>query len=78
MVDELSVVRNETGGALWIGDVGEEGWRVRRLVGDDETVDLPRHLAGRLAEQPGWETVGDFAAAKKTAKVKSAAAGEEE
>ncbi len=58
-MSELAAVRNKTGEDRFIAALGEEGYPVHRLIGDDETVDLPAELAERLAEQPGWELVGD-------------------
>jgi hypothetical protein len=72
MADGLVAVRNKTGEERYIPSLGEAGYPVNRTVGDDETVDLPAELADLLAEQPGWELVGDLP--KKT---RAAAAAKE-
>lgn len=55
---DMVPVRNKTGEERYIATVGEEGYPVHRVVGDDELIELPKHLAERLAEQPGFELDG--------------------
>jgi len=70
VADGLIAVRNKTGEDRYIATLGEQGHPVNRLIGDDETVDLPAELAHRLAEQPGWELVGDLPKRSKIATAK--------
>lgn len=56
----LVQVRNRTGESRWVGDLGEDGYVIRRTVADDEILELPAELAERLTEQPGWELDGDL------------------
>lgn len=70
MTDMVSV-RNKTGEPRYFATLGEEGYPVHRLVGDDEVLELPEHLAERLAEQPKFEKEGSKAKPKTAGKAPS-------
>jgi hypothetical protein len=55
MSDDTVRVRNKTGEERFIATLGEEGYPVHRMLQDDDFLELPKELAERLAEQPGWE-----------------------
>lgn len=74
MTDKTLIVRNKTGEDRRIGTLGEEGYPVNRVLGDDDVLELPEHLARRLAEQPGWEL--DDTTSSKPASRASSKSGE--
>lgn len=77
MTDKVLTVRNKTGEPRRVGTLGEEGYPVNRVLDDDDTLDLPAHLARRLAEQPGWELDDTSSkASSKTEKPASSKSGE--